>query len=298
MLLDKTTNILFLTEQSTTCPESREVNTYASLGEIQNRIQMYRGFNVTLKTYDELDYQVGLNLFKEMRISTIKQLDKYVGVNGVINGSELENDWFGEINSHIFISHSHTDERLAIALAGYLFKNHKIKCFVDSCVWGYSNELLKQIDNRYCKNADSNTYNYDTRNFSTSHVHMMLSAALNKMIGKCESLFLINSPNSIETSDILKETYSPWIYSEILTSKLIEKKIPTRHIHAGLEHRREIFSKAENLNESLKIKYKLDLDHLVDLSEKEITDWSLMNSKSPEDALDILYGIKPAPQKH
>jgi hypothetical protein len=258
---------------------------------------MYRGFNVTIKTYDEFHYKIGLKMFNEMRDSTIKQLDKYVGVNGVINGSELENDWFSEIDSHIFVSHSHTDEKLAIALAGYLFEKHKIKCFVDSCVWGYSNELLKQIDNRYCKNTENNTYNYDTRNFSTSHVHMMLSASLNKMIEKCESLFLINTPNSIETSDILKETYSPWIYSEILISKLIEKKIPPRHLRVGLERRVETFSKAENLNENLKIKYKLDLDHLVDLSEHEIISWGIIPSDTPEKALDILYHHKPAPQK-
>lgn len=258
---------------------------------------MYRGFNVSIRTYEKFHYQIGLKLFNEMRSTTIKQLDKYVGVNGVINGSELEDDWFGEIDSHIFISHSHNDEKLAIALAGYLFRNHNLKCFVDSCVWGYSNELLRQIDNKYCKNNDNNNYNYDTRNFSTSHVHMMLSAALNKMIGKCESLFLINSPNSIETSDILKETYSPWIYSEILMSKLIEKQIPSRHTHVGVEQRTETFSKAQNLNESLKIKYKLDLDHLVDLSEEEIINWGIVPSDSPENALDILYHHKPAPHK-
>lgn len=258
---------------------------------------MYRGFNTTIKTYDEHHYQIGLRLFNEMRNSTIKQLDKYVGINGVINGFELEDDWFGEIDSHIFISHSHKDEKLAIALAGYLFKNHGIKSFVDSCVWGYSNDLLKQIDNKYCKNDNSNTYNYDIRNFSTSHVHMMLSAALNKMIEKSEILFLINSPNSIETSDILNETYSPWIYSEILISKLIEKKIPLRHLYEGLEGRIKTFSKAEKLNESLKIKYKLDLDHLIDLSEQEIINWGVMPSSSPENALDILYHLKPAPRK-
>lgn len=258
---------------------------------------MYRGFNVTIKSYDELHYKIGLKLFNEMRNTTIKQLDKYVGIDGVINGSELEDDWFGEIDSHIFISHSHTDAKLAIALAGYLFNKHAIKCFVDSCVWGYSNDLLKQIDNRYCKNTDSNTYNYDIRNFSTSHVHMMLSAALNKMIGKCESLFLINTPNSIDTSEILKETYSPWIYSEILTSKLIEKKIPLRHLYDRIERRTKTFSKAESLNESLKIKYELDLDHLTNLSEQEIINWGLIPSNSPENALDTLYQHKPAPHK-
>ena len=258
---------------------------------------MYRGFNTTLKTYDELHYKIGLKLFNEMRNSTTKQLDKYVGVNGVINGSELEDDWFGALDSHVFISHSHTDAKLAIALAGYLFKNHDIKCFVDSCVWGYSNDLLKQIDNKYCKNTINNTYNYNTRNFSTSHVHMMLSAALNKMISKCECLFLINTPNSIETSEILNETYSPWIYSEILISKLIEKEIPLRHLYDGIEQKTKTFSKAERLNESFKIKYKLDLDHLTNLSEQEIINWGLLPSNSPENALDILYHHKPAPRK-
>jgi hypothetical protein len=258
---------------------------------------MYRGFNVTLNTYDEYFYKVGLELFKELENMTIKQLDKYVGINGVINGSELQNDWFREIDSHIFISHSHTDAKLAIALSGYLYTQHKVKCFVDSCIWGYSNNLLKEIDDKYCKNPNNNTYNYETRNFSTSHVHMMLSSALNKMIDKCESLFLINTPNSLETSDIQKETYSPWIYAEILTSKLIEKKVPLRHLRIGLERKKETFSKAENLNESLKIKYKLDLDHLTDLSEEEIISWCSISTKNPENALDNLYKYKPALQK-
>jgi hypothetical protein len=258
---------------------------------------MYRGFNVTIKTYQDYYYRIGLELFKEIRNSTIKQLDRYVGLDGVIDGSALEEDWFGEIDTHIFISHSHTDEKLAIALAGYLYEKHKIECFVDSCVWGYSNDLLRKIDNRYCKNTDSNTYDYNTRNYSTSHVHMMLSSALNKMIGKCESLFLINTPNSIETSDILERTYSPWIYSEILTSKLIEKEIPKRHLSYRLEKSEKMIKGVEALNESLKIKYKLDLDHLADLSEEEIIKWGQVSSLSPENALDVLYKNKPAPRK-
>jgi hypothetical protein len=256
---------------------------------------MYRGFNVTLKSYNELHYQIGLEMFDSIRNSTIQELDKYVGVKGIINGTDLENDWFGNIEANIFISHSRQDEKMAIALAGYLFKYHKLKCFVDSCVWGYSNHLLKQIDNRYCKNTDSETYNYDTRNYSTSHVHMMLSCALNKMINKCESLFFINTPNSLETSEIIRETYSPWIYSEILTSKLIEKTIPSRLLPTDYNIKTKTFSRAESLNESLKIKYKVDLNHLVDLSEQEIKAWLVISSKSPENALDILYNLKPAP---
>jgi hypothetical protein len=258
---------------------------------------MYRGFNVTLETYNNYDYQVGLDLFNDYKTKTIKHLKKYVGVDGVINGSELESDWFGEIDAHIFISHSHIDAKKAIALSGYLYEKHNLKCFIDSCVWGYSNDLLKEIDNKYCKNTESNTYNYDIRNYSTSHVHMMLSSALNKMIDKCECLFFVNTPNSVQTSDIKSETYSPWIYSEILTSKLIEKKVPFRYSLGTLEKRSDVLSKAEHFSEELKIKYELDLDHLIDLSEEEIVKWGSHKLHSPERALDRLYQIKPAPRK-
>lgn len=254
---------------------------------------MYRGFNVAIKEYNKEDYLAGLRLFVKTRKLTIKQLDNYIGVDGIIRGSELENDWFKEIDSHIFISHSHTDKKIAISLAGYLFKKHKIKCFIDSCVWGYSNDLLYQIDNLYCKKTYHNTYDYDKRNSSTSHVHILLSAALHKMIEKCESLFLLNTPNSIRASDIINETYSPWIYSEILTSKLIEKKIPPRRL-IGSGRGAETFSETEYLNESLKIKYSLDLNHLANLSEQEIMHWGQKSSYSPENALDILYEYKPA----
>ena len=36
-------------------------------------------------------------------------------------------------------------------LAGYLKHTYGIECFIDSCVWGYANDLLKEIDNRYCR---------------------------------------------------------------------------------------------------------------------------------------------------
>ncbi len=262
---------------------------------------MYRGFNIELNKnrVDFLQdyYKVGINLFNKITTLTTKQLDEYIRVGGIINGSELEDDWFPRIkNSHIFISHSHTDKELAIALAGYLAKKHKIKCFIDSCVWGYSNKLLRQVDNCYCK-TDSRLYDYTKRNFSTSHVHMMLSVALTKMIDKCECLFFINTPNSIATSDILKSTYSPWIYSEIIMSKYIQKKIPRRYLDVSLEST-EMFSKKDNLNEDFKIKYTLDLDHLVDLSEQDIIDWGEFDCDSPEDALNDLYENKPLPKKH
>lgn len=94
-------------------------------------------------------------------------------------------------------------------------------------MWGFSDDLLRKIDDKYCinNNSDSKSYSYEKRNYSTSHVHMMLSIAINKMINKTECLFFLNTPGSVSIEDtVQKTTFSPWIYSELFTSEVIRKK--------------------------------------------------------------------------
>lgn len=57
------------------------------------------------------------------------------------------------------------------------------------------NDLLREIDEKYCRHSNGTSFDYDKRNYSTSHVHMMLSIALSRMIDKCESVFFLNSEN-------------------------------------------------------------------------------------------------------
>jgi hypothetical protein len=253
---------------------------------------MFRGFDVKIATYDEYHYRKGLEIFSSNEAKVTETLQQFIGIDGVINGSDLQNNWFKNINSHIFISHSHQDKELAIALAGYLYEKFELLCFVDSCVWGYCDKLLKQLDNKYCRNDDGKSYNYELRNFSTTHVHMMLSTALNMMIDKSESIFFINTPNSLISSEITAHTYSPWIYSELSTSKIIRKITPKRHL---ISENRTFSTKEEleNLNESLKIKYRVDLREYVELSETEIIEWAENKVATPEEALDNLYEKKP-----
>lgn len=90
-------------------------------------------------------------------------------------------------------------------LKGFIFDNgridlydeFKLTAFVDSCVWGYCDDLLKQIDNEYCKKKDGKTYDYELRNYTTSHVHMMLSTALIEMIDNTECIMFYNTPSSV-----------------------------------------------------------------------------------------------------
>lgn len=53
---------------------------------------------------------------------------------------------------------------------------------------------------------------------------MMLNIALQNMIDNTEVVFLINTSNSIDKYDGPASTFSPWIYSEIITTTLIRKK--------------------------------------------------------------------------
>ena len=193
--------------------------------------------------------------------------------------------WFPQIKSQIFISHSHADERKVITLAGYLYDKFGLKSFIDSCIWHYSIDLLKEIDNRFCGNGRSGSYSYEKRNYSTSHVHMMLSISLMKMMDQTECMLFIDTPNSLNTEEIIDATNSPWIFAEIAMSQSLRRKTIESH------RKRSMREATENFNN---IAYKLDTLHL-----KEITPyiWKKWNDGFSREGgghgLDSLYSILP-----
>lgn len=145
--------------------------------------------------------------------------------------SKVINDWFPSEKYDIFLSHSHKDEKLAIAISHYLKKTFDLNCFVDSCVWGYAETLLKELDERY-----SNSNDYDCRNGTTAHVHLMLNSALMEVMQSSTAFIFLQTGNSLETErkGVKNWTYSSWIYSELNMSRVMsnilypkkEKKLP------------------------------------------------------------------------
>lgn len=231
--------------------------------------------------YTKRCFEIGKAYFDGVAGEVENNLDAYVTRIGSIDATSLMRDWFPEISADVFISHSHADEKKAIALAGWLFDNFKLRSFIDSCVWGYCNKLLKDIDKDYCDNGKPNSFSYEARNYSTAHVHVMLMNALTKMIDKCETVFFLNSENaSYSLDDIETYTFSPWIFNEIEVTRTIRMRKPQR---PSLK----CFS-ADNLNESLKVSYRLTLDHLVPLSYLSLSNW-VKKSVCGVTALDALY---------
>ena len=168
----------------------------------------------------------GKNIYKDKeQIKNV--LREFLNYEGEVEGNKIIEEWFTSGKYDIFLSHSHKDEELAIAIAGMLNEKFGLKVFIDSQVWGYIYDLQKEIDDEYCKNeGKKNSYSYDKRNISTSHVHLMLSNALRKMIDSCDFFFFLDSQNSLKYVNINSEdaTFSPWINLEVEITNTIRIK--------------------------------------------------------------------------
>ena len=268
---------------------------------------MYTGFNLRIdknasifegpNNYKRLQ-EIGENHLNDQKMVYENNLKNYVKQKE-IDGTEIQNEWFPQINADIFISHSHNDKDLACALAGWINENFKLKCFIDSNVWGYSEELLDEMNgNLSNKRKDVNggyLYDHESCNQVSQHVNAMLSIALQKMIDKVEAVIVLNTDNAVKVcSDTqMEKTYSPWIYSEIVCTQFIRKK-------PLLAYRNYKFAQKEDfgINESVlflmhfDISYSVSLKHLKILKESDLFTWNteyLSNRKNYEYALDALY---------
>lgn len=250
---------------------------------------MFAGFNLTIDDKYEFYYERGRDQFNKNRNKIKKELDDFVFGDGSLDGSKMQESWFPQVKADVFISHSHKDERRAIELAGWLKFRFNIDAFIDSCVWGYAGDLLKIIDDEFCLNSNKETYDYSKRNYSTSHVHMMLSTALSMMIDKTECVIFLNTPNSITASDIINKTESPWIYSELAMTKLVRN----RKLEEYRPFMKSIIEKKAYVAEEqqLVVKYNVSLDHLHDLNKVDLELWGRQCAEI-EFPLDKLYEIK------
>lgn len=241
---------------------------------------MFAGFNFQPKMEDinrlvahECAHRFDSDYYNVNKTAITAGLKKYLSLDGSLDAAAMEKDWFPEINAQVFISHSHQDENLANQLALWLYEKHGIVSFIDSTVWHYADDLLREIDEAYCIQMTPNgnlEYDYIKRNRSTAHVHMLLQGALMKMINKCGCLIFVNTPNSISTSDINDETKtaSPWIYNELLTAKMLL------------------------LNQRNEDKVAFQINYTVDLRDfPKLTLGEIRYADSPTEVLDQLYKL-------
>jgi len=239
-----------------------------------------------------------LNQYDSLKGILYSNLDINIIKERLIQGTRLQEQWFPTdpelMKFDVFISHSHKDDDNHIKpLASWLWQHLGLKSFIDSQFWQYADDLLKRMDDWYAK-KNSGNYDYGVRNYTTSHVHAMLSMALMRMMSNTECVLFVDSDNSIKYDKGQAKTPSPWIYEEICYANNLEIKIPQRYINqlmplhesGGVIKQRMFCSREEN--PELTIQYKVNLDDFYEIKVSDLrADWNGGNRNTA--ALDYLH---------
>ncbi len=254
---------------------------------------MYKGFNVQLELRKDHPHynewvDIGKQLFDAHSMIARTSLDSFVLKENMLDGGSIQKAWFPSVKADIFLSYSHDDLNHAYAFAGNIYKNFKLTTFIDSAIWGYSDDLLRLLDTNHCHIPHTTFFDYEKRNRSTAHVHMMLSTALTMMMNRTECIFFLNTPNSIQTFNGENKTSSPWLYAENVATQTLKCNFPDRlkrtvtesYGFDGSEHR-----------SGPEILYPMDIGHLDTLTSDMFNSWCNMSGSGIGHKLDLLYSI-------
>ncbi len=262
---------------------------------VERRVFMYRCYG--LKIDDESRFihyaQKGGDILEEQSDYVSKGfLNHYVlGNHKGLDASTLERKWFPTLASDVFLSYSHDDMELAKGIAGFLRDKFKLDVFMDDGVWNSADALLKEIDDEEKERVGGSSYNYRSRNLSTSHVHAMLTSAIMKAIDHSEIVIFLSTDKSIEEiptpkGTIGEYTLSPWIYEELMISSVIRRKSNYTSKAPHFDERMELI-----LESTRDIYHEIpSIEQMLD--EADLLKWATKYKESNEEAIAVLYKME------
>ncbi|OPG59260.1 TIR domain protein [Helicobacter pylori] len=121
-------------------------------------------------------------------------------------------------NAQVFLSHSHADKNEALKVKGYLEEDLDAECvFIDSLFWDYKDDVLNKL-------AEYAEYDDNDTSVIKDAFTLILRESLQDMIEKCPYFVFLQSSNSVSfNQNLLKITYSAWIYEELKIAHSISK---------------------------------------------------------------------------
>ncbi len=139
----------------------------------------------------------------------------------LLNRNEIKEAFFNPLQERlnktkVFLSHSHIDMKnngfLGVKnIKSFLEPTDRSNLiFIDSLFWDYKNDILKEIKKRHI----------DVSKIEDAFT-LILRESLQDMIEKCPYFVFLQSKNSVSNQglsrnqDLLKITYSAWIYEEL-----------------------------------------------------------------------------------
>ncbi|GAA7470973.1 toll/interleukin-1 receptor domain-containing protein [Helicobacter pylori] len=164
----------------------------------------------------------------------VKKIDKliknapYSNDDIILNHNKIKEAFFSPFkpqlkNAQVFLSHSHADKNKALEVKNYLESETNHKVFVDSLFWDYKDDVLNKLAE------------YDNISRIEDAFTLILGESLEYMIKKCPYFVFLQSKNSVSLNqDLLKITYSAWIYEElkIANTLIADTTIKESHIKA------------------------------------------------------------------
>ncbi|MCQ2783786.1 toll/interleukin-1 receptor domain-containing protein [Helicobacter pylori] len=144
----------------------------------------------------------------------------YSNDNIILNHNKIKEAFFSPFkpqlkNAQVFLSHSHADRNKALEVKNYLENQTKRKVFIDSLFWDYKDDILNEL-------AEYNDISKIKDAFT-----LILRESLQDMIEKCPYFVFSQSSNSVSfNQNLLKITYSAWIYEELRIAHSISESRP------------------------------------------------------------------------
>lgn len=258
---------------------------------------MYKAFRIEESEVEKILKNTVVGKAKNTLVENFlleEKLRQVLSKKDSVKAEKIWDNFFPKIDVPVFISHSSKDGDLAKRFANWLYNTFKIESFIDSKLWGHSDKLLREIDNKYCSNKERGSYSYEKRNGSTAHVHIILTHALTRMIDHAECFIFIDSNNSISIEDSVSGTSSPWIFHELATVNTIRENIPERHKQKEDQRRTQIISKGfSESREDFHVHFPDFSKDLKALSSSNLELWEEIINRDTValDALDILYNL-------
>jgi hypothetical protein len=227
--------------------------------------------------------------YKAKKDRVIIKLEEYLlNGNNLLDATKIQQSVFPETDIDVFISHSHSDEDQAIRIALSL-EAIGLKPFVDSCVWGFADELLQKIDDKFCIPPGWQNYSYGLRNRTTTNVHLILNAALQQMIHRSELFIFLGTESSIKIDEYMSDAEclsSPWIFSELMFAQNV-KRTARKQYETGLEEYRKLEEAAFD-SKQVEFRYLLPQSTYT-MDYEQFIEW--LSSEALSDAPDFIRRI-------
>ncbi|MGE8327912.1 hypothetical protein [Pseudomonas urmiensis] len=249
---------------------------------------MDRGFNLSINTGPYPVDFTKVRAYKDANQKRIDGLAQLMIDDDTFDASLILKSLFPTVNADIFLSHSSKDTNEAIQIALELQEKCGLNVFVDSCIWGSIYDLLKAVDNKYCRREGQTNYDYDYRNRTTAHMHMILTTALQRMIDQTDTIIFMNTDHSISLKHSVneeKKTLSPWIHMELNFSTLVRRRPRYKMLIKSERAMDGVIS-----NEQFNVAHDAPTGHLTSIAESDFRTWMLQASNlRGSKAIDLLY---------